>query len=139
VSQQFKAFDKKYKHLAGTALKTIESIGGKVAKEDIETCNHWPEDYKVRFTEDYSRATIAYAVYEAPGAEAWQKFRVSLKGLSTKEKIFCLAWYWDTHVAPGAGAYLSADLWQHEIIRVNNYLGALKRGGQLDQDLVVQK
>ena len=137
MAKEFKDFDVKYKGLAGTALKTIESIGGKIAWEDINACDHWP--YMQQFTEDYSMSTIRFAVYHSPGAEEWQKFRVSLKGLKTREKMYALSWYWDCHIAPGAGASISHEHWSREIIRVNNYLGALKRGGQLDSELRVVK
>jgi hypothetical protein len=137
MAKEFKDFDKKYAHLAGTALKTIIKAGGPIAQEDIAQCDHWPE--MRNFTEEYSISTIRFAVYEAPGAEEWQQFRVSLKGLTTREKIYALLWYWDAHVAPGAGASISVEAWSREIIRVNNYLGALKRGGQLDSALRVVK
>jgi len=92
-----------------------------------------------RFTEEYSMSSIRFAVYEAPGADEWQKFRVSLKGLTTREKLYALMWYWEVHIAVGAGSHKSPEDWSREIIRVNNYLGALKRGGQLDSALRVVK
>lgn len=128
MSREFKDFDKKYKHLAGTALKWIESFGGRIAKEDIEQCDHWP--FMAEFTEAYDHHQIRYACYEQPGASlVWQQFRVRLKGLSTKEKLYALGWFKTTN-----------DYFEpNDIIRVNNYLGALKRGGQLDQHLRVVK
>ncbi len=137
MAKEFKDFDVKYKPFAGTALKTIERIGGKVAAEYIAASDHWP--YMDRFTEEYSMSGIRFAVYEAPGAEEWQKFRVSLKGLTTREKLYCLLWYWDIHVVPGAGAHVTLEDWSRQVLRVNNYLGALKRGGQLNSELRVVK
>jgi hypothetical protein len=137
VAKEFKDFDKKYAHLAGTAIKTIVKEGGHIARGDFDECDHWP--WMKHFTEEYSISTIRFAVYEAPGAEEWQQFRVSLKGLTTREKIYALLWYWEIHVAPGAGASISVEAWSREIIRVNNYLGALKRGGQLGSTLRVVK
>jgi hypothetical protein len=137
VAKEFKAFDKKYAHVAGTALKEIEAIGGKIPREDIDSIEAWP--HVERFTEDYSQASVNYAVYEAHGAEEWQKFRVSLKGLTTREKLYALAHYYDMHIAPGAGVYGGVEIWSRQLIRVNNYLGALKRGGQLDSNLRVVK
>lgn len=72
------------------------------------------------FTEDYSTQQIKDAVYLADDAEEWQKFRVSLKGLDTKCKLWALSCYKQRH----------GDIALTRL-RVNNYLGALKRGGQL--------
>jgi hypothetical protein len=136
MAKEFKDFDKKYKHLAGTALKTvIESCG--LPKDAVIDVDRWP--FVSDFTEDYDNHDIRHAVYLAGEAETWQQFRVSLKGLSTKEKLYCLMWYWGVHVTPGAGAHRSLYAWKNEKIRVNNYLGALKRGGQLDSNLHVIK
>lgn len=135
MAKEFKDFDVKYKRFAGTALLKIESSGGKIANEDIASISQWA--YIDQFTEDYSMSSIRFAVYHAPGAEEWQQFRVSLKGLTTREKLYALGWYWDEHIAPGASAHTSHEAWSREIIRVNNYLGALKRGGQLDSNLRV--
>jgi len=135
MAKEFKEFDKKFAKLAGTALKTIESIKGRVPKEDIQDIEGWP--YIERFTEDYSQSFIAYAVYTAPTALFWQQCRVSLKGLSTKEKLYCLTWWWDVHVVDEK-MHSNAErrMW---IVCINNYIGALKRGGQLDLNLKVQK
>ena len=137
MAKEFKDFDVKYKPFAGKGLVEIVRLGGHIAQDDIAACDHWP--HKDRFTEDYSMQSIRYAVYEAPGAEEWQKFRVSLKGLTIREKLYCLMWYWDTHIEPGISAYESVNEWSHQVMRINNYLGALKRGGQLDSDLRVVK
>lgn len=137
MAKEFKEFDKKYSKLAGTALLQIESVGGKIAKEDIAASDHWP--HMDRFTEEYSTSTIRYAVYEAPGAEEWQKFRVSLKGLTTREKLYALGWYYDMHVSVGSGAHMTREDWSRHILRINNYLGALKRGGQVNSQLQVVK
>lgn len=136
MAKEFKHFDKKYAHLAGTALKAIEAFYGSIAHSDVEAIDCWP--YITRY-ETVDHAKVAWAVYESPGAEEWQKFRVSLKGLSTKEKLYCLGDYWDRHIAPGASAYPHKDDWNLQIIRVNNYIGALIRGGQLDSNLNVQR
>jgi hypothetical protein len=50
---------------------------------------------------------------------AWQKFRLSLKGLSTNEKLKKLRSY----KANNSGRCVT--------VRVENYLNALRRGGQL--------
>lgn len=137
MAKEFKEFDKRFAKLAGTALKTIESLGGKIAREDIQASDHWP--WMDAFEEGYTRGSIAHAVYTSPDALEWQKFRVSLKGLNTYEKMYALLWYWDTHVAPGPGAHLNTEVYRRFVIRVNNYLGALKRSGHLNQELRVVK
>ena len=66
---------------------------------------------------------------------AWQYFRLKfLKGAPTREKLRLLEeWYDGKHVStPGS------TKWQREV-QVGNYLGALRRGGQLDQDNRVRK
>jgi len=133
MAKEFKDFDKKYAKLMGGALNFIRKQGGSIASEDIAACTHWPEQYMGKFTEAYSVAQIRFAVYESPDAEEWQKFRVGLKGLNTKEKLYCLMW-WHVH----AYELLHTDP-SRDVIRVNNYLGALKRSGHLDINLKVAK
>lgn len=84
------------------------------------------------------------AVYEADDVEGWQAFRVALKGLTTSEKIHMLNARWHTF---GCGALqlnrASTFDWNDsghiEWIRIMNYIGALRRGGQLDSQLNVIK
>lgn len=58
-------------------------------------------------------------IREAVRDEAWQKFRRSLKGLSTEEKLRKLRAWKRAH--PGRKAE----------VQVQNYINALKRGGQI--------
>ena len=60
-----------------------------------------------------------YAVYFAYGWENWQIFRLSIKGLSVGSKLVCLQGRWDNCDRSDP----------NERIRINNYLGALLRGG----------
>lgn len=133
MAKEFKTFDKKYAKLMGGALKFIRKQGGSIAGSDIEEFTHWPDPIRQQFTEAYEHSQIRFAVYEAPDADEWQKFRVGLKGLSTKEKLYCLSWWW-LH----ASDILFTDF-NRDKIRVNNYLGALKRSGHLDSNLRVVK
>lgn len=138
MAKEFQLYSRKYAKLAGTALKTIltqeNTPDDDRVRDVINGITEWP--YMHHFTETYSISLIHYAVYEAPDTEEWQKFRVSLKGLSTREKLFCLGWYWDYHVSP---SILRTYTVRFELIRVNNYLGALKRSGHLDSNLKVVK
>lgn len=130
MAKEFEMYNRKYAHLAGTCLKNIETEGGKVAKEDIAIFTSWDQDTWGYFA-SYSHEKVAWAVYHAEGAEEWQKWRVSMKGLSTKEKLFCLAAYYVRHINQGPRI---EELRQ---IRINNYIGALIRGGRLNPQLEV--
>lgn len=127
---KFEHYNTKYRKLAGTALKQIESIGGPIAKEDIEEFNCWDTQMWGPYL-TYSQEKVEWAVYHAEGFEDWQKFRVSMKGHSTKEKLFCLGAYFVQHLSGTDRQKLIRN------IRINNYLGALIRGGQLNRQLEV--
>ncbi len=116
MAKEFKDYDKKYEYLKGTAIAYIELLGGRILRSDIDTITRW--ELPVR---RYSNDAIRQAVYFAEDASWWQQFRVRLKGLNTKEKLYCLAWY-----------LAHEDDSELANIRVSNYLGALKRGGQLN-------
>lgn len=63
-------------------------------------------------------------IAEAVDDEEWQRFRVSLKGKSTMDKLWLLK------------AYINDSTEEDEVdvlIRVDNYLKALARGGQIEK------
>jgi len=70
----------------------------------------------------------------------WQKFRVSLKGLSTAEKLHRLKDYFDNESGSVGVAYVNSlqstasfeQLLEDIRIRVDNYLKALARGGLIE-------
>jgi len=64
-------------------------------------------------------------IAQAVDNEEWQKFRVSMKGKSTREKLDMLREY---YYAPGASTRPTDE---DVAIRVDNYIKALCRGGQL--------
>src|SRR5690348_9516482 len=69
-------------------------------------------------------------IAQAVDNEEWQKFRVSLKGKSTQTKLEMLERYWNAWCG-GIGLCGGA----HDCdfcIRVDNYIKALCRGGQLN-------
>jgi hypothetical protein len=76
-------------------------------------------------------------IAQAVDNEEWQELRLSMKGKSTGEKLDVLEAYWKTehhrHHDLFVGDLLKPiDTTDCDIcIRVNNYIGALKRGGQL--------
>ena len=131
MAKDFKGYDKKFRKFAGTALKQVlDAENQRMMQTHISVIDGW---YELRFEEGYSREKIRYCVYDSPDAEIWQKFRVSLKGLNTKEKLYCLVWwYWNAHNEYATDSH-------RNLVRVNNYLGALKRSGHLDSKLKVSK
>lgn len=60
--------------------------------------------------------------------EEWQKVRLSMKGVDTSEKLAILHAWWEKHHNQ-AMTSMGQDICE---IQVGNYLGALRRGGQLD-------
>lgn len=77
----------------------------------------------------------------------WQKIRLSMKGVDTTEKLSILEAWWDKQMAEaerldnegGVGVLRSAALVKATEIQVGNYLGAIRRGGQLDDDNRIRK
>jgi len=64
---------------------------------------------------------------------AWQRVRLSMKGKDTHEKLAILKAWWDKH---SDGNFCK----EHScFVQVYNYLGALRRGGQLDDQNRVRK
>lgn len=64
----------------------------------------------------------------------WQDFRLTLKGKDTSEKLAMLEAWWDKykelHKDIVATRYVNP--FRRTEVQVGNYLGALRRGGQLD-------
>lgn len=78
----------------------------------------------------------------------WQKIRLSMKGVDTSEKLAILEAWWDKQMAAAesmicSGVHTEAlrgnALMRATEIQVGNYLGALKRGGQLDDENRIRK
>lgn len=67
--------------------------------------------------------------------KGWQRFRLSLKGLSTQLKLDKLVEWYDGNTKLDAIHYTK---WEREV-QVGNYLGALRRGGQLNMNNEVQR
>lgn len=117
----FKEFDKKYTTGADSDLPSSELV-------EALKITRWT--YPVR---QWSQQEVKEAVYEADGYEDWQKFRVSLKGQSTQVKLHRLA------ARRQAATQMSPRNRTLEMCRIDNYIGALKRGGQLGMDLEVRR
>jgi hypothetical protein len=71
-------------------------------------------------------------ILKAVRNENWQKFRESLKGLQTEEKLQRLLKYWSrtTHS-------LSENRMRK--VRIWNYINALRRGGQLGPNYEIMR
>ncbi len=122
--KKFKDYERMWPKLVGSAVLTdLEAeIASKIDK--------WP--HKNMFKQ-WTQNEVIFAVYNAPDHEAWQKLRVSLKTLPTRHKLYRLDEIWRRTVpfaTPTANLY-----W----CRIDNYLGALVRGGQLTATLEVQR
>lgn len=75
----------------------------------------------------WGQNAVQVAVYSSSTALHWQKFRVSLRGLTTQEKLFLL------NRRKQATNLLDDNEAMLEAVRIDNYIGALRRGGQLDE------
>lgn len=75
-------------------------------------------------------------IAEAVDNENWQEFRVSMKGKSTSEKLDMLVKYYDSAVEALTfgpdDAKGNAYEFENIKIRIDNYIKALCRGGQLE-------
>ncbi len=63
----------------------------------------------------------------------WQSFRVTMKGMTTSEKLDRLSFYRMTKLLP------DDSLQRVHEVQIDNYINALKRGGQLNSNLGVVK
>ena len=99
-------------------------------KDSVATVSEWKYSYETL----YSQKLIRHAVYEADDAREWQSVRVAMKGLTTQEKLVMMATY--LKAAKLGHLNCSAEI---GTIRVHNYIGALRRGGQLDADMQIRK
>lgn len=65
--------------------------------------------------------------------EAWQMHRRRMKGKPTSDKLRMLDWWRSQHAA-GDNTLLPVHQCQ-----IDNYINALKRGGQLNMDLTIKR
>lgn len=124
--QEFKAYDKKYAAFKGKLMDYETHADSGLDMDDAQGIQAWTIEVG-----KYSNAEIRAAVYFDKTAEEWQKFRVSQKGFDTRQKLYRLAYrlfYFE-----------NTEQYAIEKLRVDNYLGALVRGGQLSTDLKVQR
>jgi len=70
-----------------------------------------------------------------PEVAEWQQVRLSMKGKPTHEKLAILKTWWDKHRSNQGDMGVDTATY----VQVYNYLGALRRGGQLDDNNQVRK
>lgn len=127
--QEFKEFDKIYSSAKGTFLAYEDAAQIHVKAQEVREsrkCFRGASDVKI-----YTNDVIRQCVYFAEGAGEWQRFRVSLKGFDTAMKLARLEFRWYY--------FASTEYEEIEHVRIDNYLGALRRGGQLDQNYRIVK
>lgn len=127
MAKEFLAFNEKYKKLIRTDAAEDNTM--KLAAAHMFDLGKWPHA-----VEKWTNDQVRFAVYLAPSADEWQQFRVSLKGQSTAMKLARL----DLRYLASQHTSFEGDKLL-EKIRIDNYLGALVRGGQLSIDLKIQR
>lgn len=110
MAKEFKDFDKMFSTAEIEACRNTYLVG-----RSSNQYSKWHEEINV-----WSNAEVREAVYFAEGSHRWQLVRVSMKGLTTQEKLYMLHMYFLKH---------RGEHWVK--CRVDNYIGALVRGGQL--------
>jgi len=75
-----------------------------------------------------------HEISEAVEDEEWQRFRKKLKGLQTSEKLDKLYARLEQVLITS-----SRDVFRKYEVQIDNYLNALRRGGQLDSNNRVQR
>lgn len=123
MAKEFKDFDRKYMGSRGTVLQPLTDTQLRTVANIVR----WGQPIR-----SWSAKQIRTAVYDSFDAEEWQKFRVALKGLSTAHKLFRLLQYRHNHAQ--YDSVTGFVIPEHIQCRVDNYVNALKRGGQLDSE-----
>jgi hypothetical protein len=91
----------------------------------------WPFDAHNGFSPE--------VVQEAVKCPYWQKVRLSMKGKTTKEKLrTLLLWRQERTAYNGSGRDFEV-VDEEATVQIDNYLGALRRGGQLDMNNLIQR
>ncbi len=142
MAQEYKNWDHAFTRGAIEACRAkywVSNVVGLTAGELTEDTLSW------RFGYDQPKIKEArFCVYEAEDFQDWQLFRVSLKGLDTAEKLLMLMNRWCDFECSAEGKNRLAE-WEQfdrstiEYVRIMNYIGALRRGGQLNQKLEIVK
>lgn len=133
MAKEFKNWDKVFSRKEITACREkylYRIIRG--IEHNVERIDKWVGGYA-----QPDSTAVRQAVYLAADAPKWQLFRVSMKGLTTEAKIFMLEQWLSQNSTSKPDT--SRSIREIDRIRVNNYIGALRRGGQLNANLEVVK
>ncbi len=122
MAKEFKEYDRKYASYRGKFFDYERDALATMSSDALKLRGYMYAN-KV---EPWDAATIRHAVYFGKGAEEWQMFRVSLKAQSTWMKVhrLHLRYRWMKTLT-------DTELQRLEKCRIDNYVGALQRGGQL--------
>lgn len=71
--------------------------------------------------------------------EEWQGIRLSMKGVPTHEKLAILKEYYERKGCFLVDRVVRGMTHERYLCQVDNYLGALRRGGQLDMGNMIRK
>lgn len=124
----FKQFERRFSIAEINAYK--QSTG--YFTYDGKKRTHWIHEL-ARAT--WAQGFIQFCVYHAEDADEWQKFRIALKGLNIHEKLCALELRWVCLVNMKDGP-VQCDI---EQCRIDNYIGALHRGGLLGPQSAVRE
>jgi len=118
----------------------------KFSQAEIDACrrlwmSHYSGETYVKWNYmifKWSHEAVHAAVYLSNDTAEWQLFRVSMKGLTTHEKLWMLEQRMQRKIVGiNIGMFVNqmdyAAARDKEQCRIDNYLGALVRGGQLSK------
>lgn len=129
MAREFKEYDKIYAEFRNKILEDD------VDYNEASKVTKWRREDIVLWT----RVQIRHAVYLSDTADQWQKFRVSLKGNTVKMKLYRLERRYAENIKQtfyniNYGWQFTEELTEEilEKIRIDNYIGALRRQNALD-------
>lgn len=134
MAKEFKDFDKAFSkaRIANCRKKWLYDNVKDIS--EVQCIKKWRHVTDSLMYQTYTASEIRIAVYfsqhkHVPAVD-WQLFRVSMKGLTTQEKLFAL----EQRLKALDEYMIGIDGVRLEECRIYNYLGALIRGGQLNKD-----
>lgn len=80
------------------------------------------------------KSTTKKEIRDAVHHEEWQRVRLHMKGMPTTDKLDILVKYRNSKTCPSCNR-----IGRITEVQIDNYINALKRGGQLNYDLEVVK
>lgn len=132
--KRFKEWENKFTTVEIVASRQKWLYNGSI---EADRCSYvkWP--VKVA---QWEQEFVQYCVYELHDPREWQLFRVSMKGLTTYEKLYMLHNRFITLCEePSSKDEVAWHVYKIEKCRIDNYIGALVRGGQLNSNLEIVK